>query len=119
MNGCAYILGCAHYYRKDDQEYGSVSVVDAVNNVIIIPDVDLGNGWNSADKAVVVYCSIIIRSGVRNIHMIGEEHHAQASQASTDGWWLDGEELKKEKRKKTTWIRMIMYYYRTLLVYPS
>ena len=44
MNGCAYILGCAHYYRKDDQENGSVSVVDAVNNVIIIPDVDLGNG---------------------------------------------------------------------------
>ena len=52
VNGCAYILGRADHYGKDDQEYHSVSMIETVDVVVIVPDVNLGDWWNSADKTV-------------------------------------------------------------------
>lgn len=43
MNGCAYILGRADHYGKDDQEYHSVSMIETVDVVVIVPDVNLGD----------------------------------------------------------------------------
>ena len=41
--GRAYILGRADHYRKDDQKYHSVSVIEAIDVVVIVSHVDLGD----------------------------------------------------------------------------
>ena len=43
VNGCAHILGRADHYGKDDQEYHSVSMIETVDVVVIVPDVNLGD----------------------------------------------------------------------------
>ena len=41
--GSTYILGSAHNDSKDDQEYHSVSMMETVDVVVIVPDVDFGD----------------------------------------------------------------------------
>lgn len=43
VNGRAYILGRADHYGKDDQEDHSVSMIETVDVIVIVPDVDLGD----------------------------------------------------------------------------
>ena len=43
MYGSAYILGCTDNYGKDDEEYHSVSVIETIEDIVVVSDVDLGD----------------------------------------------------------------------------
>lgn len=51
--GRAHILGRTDYNSEHDEEDRRVSVIETVDDVIVVANVDLGDRRNSADEAVV------------------------------------------------------------------